>query len=99
MAALLTAVTGRFAIDARLAKLRSRSRFGFDVLTLAGGTTIGQIVHACATPLLTRLYTTEDFGQVQTYLALYAFVFVIVAWRFELAVLLPASDAVSARKG
>lgn len=72
-----------------------RSAFVTDVATLAGGTALGQIIVACATPLLTRLYTAGDLGQVQVYLSTYAFIFVVVAWRYELAILLPPSDRVA----
>ncbi len=86
----------RLRVDRLVAEVRRRSAFGFDVMTLAGGMTIAQGIFACATPFLTRFYSVDDFGQLQTYLAIYAFAFVIVAWRYELAVLLPESDEMSA---
>jgi len=80
----------------RFAGLRQRSGFVFDVFTLASGAAAAQVILACSTPLLTRLYAIEDFGRVQAYLAAYAFAFVVVAWRYELAILLPAKDDVAA---
>lgn len=49
-----------------------------------------------AARFLTRFYTAENFGQVQVYLSTYAFVFVIVARRYQLAVLLSKADDVGA---
>jgi len=45
-----------------LNKLKPRSEFSKNVLTLMTGTTIAQAIPIAITPILTRLYTPEDFG-------------------------------------
>jgi O-antigen/teichoic acid export membrane protein len=63
---------------------------------LAGGTTLAQAIGLLASPLLTRLYTAEDFGYLQIYVSVLAFLFVVVGWRYELAILLPEAEDTAA---
>ena len=43
-------------------KLKPKSEFAKNVLTLMTGTTIAQAIPIAISPILTRLYTPEDFG-------------------------------------
>ena len=42
-------------------KLKPKSEFNRNVLTLITGTTIAQAIPIAITPVLTRIYTPEDF--------------------------------------
>ena len=45
-----------------LDKLKPKSEFSRNVLTLMTGTTIAQAIPIAISPILTRIYTPEDFG-------------------------------------
>ena len=59
---------------------------------LVGGTAGAQVLMVLASPLLTRLYTPDDFGLLAVLAALLAFLTVIASARYELAIPLPKSD-------
>ncbi|TDM32444.1 hypothetical protein ETI03_01750 [Macrococcoides canis] len=62
-------------------KLSYKKKF----LTFFSGTIIAQIITIAAMPLLTRLYSTSDFGQYNLYLSLLAIFTVISTLRLEFA--------------
>jgi len=62
------------------------------VITLAGGTALGQVVTVLASPVLTRLYAPEDFGVLAVYSSVLGIVSVIASLRYELAIPLPEDD-------
>ncbi|MBN2290855.1 MAG: oligosaccharide flippase family protein [Pirellulales bacterium] len=68
-------------------------RFTQNVVVLAGGTVAGQAVVIAASPILTRLYTPEDFGMLGVYVSLLGLVSVIASLRYEFAIPLPEKDA------
>ena len=70
--------------------------FGRNVLTLAGSVALGQGLTVLASPILTRIYSVADFGQLQAYLSVLLFVLVVVAGRYELAIVLPEDDQAAA---
>lgn len=76
-------------------KLR-KDTFGYRTSILAGGTALGQVLALLAAPILTRLYTVQDFGNLQAYVTILGFGFVVVAMRYELAILLPTEEAEAA---
>lgn len=85
--------TSRRFID-RLPKrlsLLAQSHFTRNVLALAGGTAIGQLVVILATPIVTRLYTPSEFGVFAVYMAVFMVVAALPNLRYELAVALPPS--------
>ncbi len=59
---------------------------------LAGGTAGAQVLLVLAAPLLTRLYSPEEFGVLAVYASLLAFICVIASLRYELAIPLPHND-------
>ena len=63
--------------------------FARGVSVLVGGTTSAQVLTVMAAPLLTRLYTPEDFGVLAVYAGLLALFSVISSLRYELAIPLP----------
>lgn len=70
-------------------KLIPRSEFSLNVLTLMTGTTIAQAIPIAISPILTRIYTPEDFGVFAMYMALVSIIAVIATGRYELAIMLP----------
>jgi len=75
-----------------LKKLRPKSEFSRNVLTLMTGTTIAQAIPIAITPILTRIYTPEDFGLFALYMGIASIISVIATGRYELAVMLPKKD-------
>jgi len=67
-------------------------RFSRGVLTVLTGTTICKIIAFAAIPLLSRLFTPEDFGVLALFSMVTATCATIVTWRYEAAVVLPDSD-------
>ncbi len=69
------------------------SKYSLNVLTLMTGTTIAQAITMVFTPVLTRIYTPEDFGTFALYASISAMLAVIITGRYEMAVMLPHDDA------
>ena len=72
--------------------LKPKSEFSKNVLTLMTGTTIAQAIPIAISPILTRIYTPEDFGILALYMAIVSFISIIITARYEMAVVLPKSD-------
>lgn len=73
-------------------KLKPKSEFSRNVLTLMTGTTIAQAIPIAISPILTRIYTPEDFGILALFLAIAAIFGSIANGRYELAIMLPKKD-------
>ena len=71
--------------------------FARNVLVIAGGSTLGQLLVVAASPLLTRLYTPEQFGVLGVYVASVLLFSGVSTLRYELAIPLPNDDAVAKR--
>jgi O-antigen/teichoic acid export membrane protein len=77
------------ALRARLPKGRLRRA----VALLVTGTALGQLIVLAASPLLTRLYTPEDFGVLGVFSAFVGILGITVCLRYEFAVQLAEDDA------
>ena len=75
-----------------LSKLKLKSEFSRNVLTLMTGTTIAQAIPIAISPILTRIYTPEDFGLFALFMAVASILATISSARYELAILLPKED-------
>jgi len=73
-------------------RLKPKSEFSRNVLTLMTGTTIAQAIPVGISPILTRIYTPEDFGLLALYMAIATIIAVIATGRYELAIMLPKKD-------
>lgn len=62
------------------------------VSVLAGSNALGQAIALLVSPLLTRLYTPEDFGMLAIYMSLTTILGVLVCLRYEMAIVLPEDD-------
>ena len=76
----------------RIKNKELKSEFNRNMLTLMTGTTIAQAIPIAITPILTRLYTPEDFGVFAIFIAITSIFTVIVNGRYELAIMLPQKD-------
>ena len=64
---------------------------GRDIVTLASGNAIAQILHLIAVPFLMLLYRPSDFGIYAVYLSAVAILAVISALRYDFAILIATS--------
>ncbi len=74
-------------------KLHPQSVFARNVITLLTGTSLAQAIPIAISPILTRIYTPEDFGVFALYVSVTAIVSVLVTGRYELAIMLPKKDS------
>jgi len=75
-----------------LNKLIPQSSYARNVITLMTGTSLAQAIPIAISPILTRLYTPEDFGLLTTIIAIASIASIVVTGRYDMAVLLPKSD-------
>lgn len=73
-------------------KFKPKSEFSRNVLTLMTGTTIAQAIPIAISPILTRIYTPEDFGMFALYMSVASIIAVVATGRYELAIMLPKKD-------
>jgi O-antigen/teichoic acid export membrane protein len=67
-------------------KARPKGSFLRGVLTLASGSAAAQALIVAASPLLTRLYTPDDFGVLAVFSAMLGLISVVSCLRYELAI-------------
>lgn len=75
-----------------ISRLLPRGAFARGVTLLIGGTAGAQALVILLSPILTRLYTPEDFGLLAVYGSLLALFIVVSSLRYELAIPLPEDD-------
>jgi O-antigen/teichoic acid export membrane protein len=75
-----------------LNNLKPKSEFSRNVLTLMTGTTIAQAIPFALSPIITRIYSPEDFGMFALYFSILALVAVVATARYEIAIVLPKND-------
>lgn len=73
-------------------KFNAENDFNRNVLTLMLGTTVAQAIPIAISPILTRIYTPEDFGVFAAFFALTGIFGSIANARYELAIMLPEKD-------
>lgn len=82
----------RSAVSNIKLKLPKKGSFIFNVLTLMTGTSIAQVIPVVISPLLTRVYTPENFGIFALFISITGILSVIVTGRYGLAIMLPEKD-------
>lgn len=70
-----------------------KSEFVRNVLTLTTGTGVAQVIPVAIAPILTRLYSPEDFGILALFMAVSATLALLATGRYELAIILPDEDS------
>lgn len=71
---------------------KTKASYRRNVLTLMSGSALAQALPIAASPILTRLYTPDDFGVAALFLATTAVLATVVNGRYELAIGIPESD-------
>lgn len=74
-------------------KLIPKGKYSKNIAILITGTVLAQAIPLLLTPVLTHLYTPEDFGVFGLYISITGFLGVVVCARYELAVMLPKEDS------
>lgn len=72
--------------------LPGRDNFTAHVLTLLSGTSLAQFLVILTAPILTRLYTPEDFGVLALFVSLNSIVGAVICGRYEMAIMLPREE-------
>lgn len=75
---------------------RSAGKFISHVLTLITGNGVAQVINVGGALLLARLFAPDAFGSFALFLTVVSFVSVLGGARYELAIMLPESDAEAA---
>ena len=69
--------------------MSKRSELTKNILKLITGTAIAQLISILISPALTRIYTSEEFGEFTLVSSIFAMLALIAGGRYELAILLP----------
>jgi O-antigen/teichoic acid export membrane protein len=76
----------------RFQSLRAARRFIHGVFVLLTGATLAMIAPIIAAPLLTRLYSPEDYGVFALFVSVVSLLSVSIAGNYDSAVMLPKND-------
>ena len=63
-----------------------------DSLILMAGTAVSMGISLLSSPILSRLYTPEEFGVLTTFTSVYSVLLIAATCRYELAILLPKEE-------
>lgn len=69
-----------------------KSEFNINVAKVLTGTFIAQLIALLITPILTRIYTPEDFSNLAIYLSLVTILSVFATGKYDKAIILPKED-------
>ena len=75
-------------------KLKPKSEFSRNVLTLMTGTAIAQAIPLIFSPLLTRLYTPDQFGTLAFFISSYALLAILFTAKYEQAIMIPKGSII-----
>lgn len=73
-------------------RLLPQSTYARNVLTLMTGTGLAQAIPIAISPILTRLYSPDEFGLFALFTAIVSIAAVLVTGRYEQAILLPRQE-------
>ena len=73
-------------------KPKLKSKFSRDVLTLVTGTSIANVIPIIIMPVLTRLWSPNDFGVFAIYIAFVGILGAVSAGRLDMALILPKKN-------
>lgn len=81
------------ALRGVLGRFLPQSNFAKSVMTLMTGTGLAQLLPIALSPILTRLFTPQDFGVFALYGSICAILAVLVTGKYELAIVVPRHDS------
>ncbi len=67
--------------------------FSKNIIKLASGTTFGQALNIVSMPILSRIYTPEQFGEVAVFIAIIRIFSPVMCLRYDLSIILPKNDS------
>jgi len=70
-----------------------KSEFIKNIFVLITGTSIAQVISILISPILSRLYTPEDFGVLALFMSIVSAIAVIASVRYEISIVLPKKDS------
>lgn len=73
-------------------KIILKNKFLQNVLTLMSGTAIAQVITLIISPILTRYYTPEEFGELAFFTTSVAILAIVSSLRLEHSIMLPKSN-------
>lgn len=76
----------------RLRAYFARNEFLRHVLALMSGTALAQVVVMALMPVLSRLYTPEQFGILAAFTSVVAIISAVAALKYDMAIMLPERD-------
>lgn len=76
----------------KVSSSKKTSFFALDVLKLVGGTAIAQAICVIISPVITRLYSPNDFGLSALFSSIIGIFCLIACLRYEMAIMLPRED-------
>ncbi|MDQ1298338.1 MAG: hypothetical protein QG558_877 [Campylobacterota bacterium] len=62
------------------------------IATLMSGSLAAQVIMFAAMPIITRLYSADEFGMYSLFFSIISIVGVVSSWKYDLAIMLPKSD-------
>ncbi|MGJ0308719.1 lipopolysaccharide biosynthesis protein [Aliarcobacter cryaerophilus] len=71
---------------------KNKSEFTKNVLILMTGTTVAQSIPIAISPILTRIYTPNDFGVWALYISIITILSSFITGKYELAILIPKNN-------
>ncbi len=80
-------------LKALIQKKLPKNAFARNASVLVGGTLVAQVLMVLAAPLLTRLYSPDDFGLLAVYTSMLAITLLLSSLRYNIAIPLPEEDA------
>lgn len=69
-----------------------RTEFFRNVLTVMSGTTLAQVVSVAVYPILSKIYTPDDFGVFALYMSIVSITGIVSTGKYEMAVMLPGEE-------
>ncbi len=75
-----------------LSKIKLKSEFSKNTLTLMIGSALAQVIPIIISPILTRVYTPEEFGIFALYITFISIGASLVTAKYETAILLPKKE-------
>lgn len=84
-------------IHSLTSKLKIKSEYARNVLTLLTGTTIAQAIPVALTPFLTRVYSPGEFGLYGVYMALISIGTMVATGKLEMAVMIARKQSEAAQ--
>jgi len=73
-------------------KIKPKSEFSKNTVSLISGTIIAQAIPTALAPIMTRIYSPEEYGLFALFLSIVAIFATMATGKYELAIVIPKSD-------